>query len=90
MSRDILSISLYSLRWYGYEAFDGYLGRGSASPMRYLGDNVCVLTCPRGLDAPGPGCWILAVHRDESVVIDGLKIGCVLAKGIYFTKLISG
>lgn len=70
-----------------YGSFDGYLGQGPASSMRYLGDDVWAFTCPRGLDAPAPGDWTLTFHRDDSGAIDGFKIGCVLAKGIDFKKL---
>ncbi|KAJ5587139.1 beta-lactamase/transpeptidase-like protein [Penicillium hispanicum] len=69
-----------------YGAFDGYLGKGPANPMRYLGDDVWILACPRGLDAPGPGDWTVAFHRDESGTIAGFKIGCSLAWGIDFVK----
>ncbi|KAJ6108849.1 hypothetical protein N7512_008686 [Penicillium capsulatum] len=69
-----------------YGAFDGYLGRGPARPMRYIGGDVWALTCPRGLDAPAPGDWTLIFSRDESGAIKGFKIGCVLAKCINFVK----
>ena len=69
-----------------YGAFDGYLGHGSASPMRYLGDDVWAFTCPRGLDAPAPGDWTMVLKRDESGAVAGFKIGCWLARGIDFVK----
>ncbi|KAJ5242664.1 Peptidase S12 aminopeptidase DmpB domain C [Penicillium citrinum] len=69
-----------------YGSFDGYLGRGPASPMKYLGDDVWALTCQRGLDAPAPGDWTLAFHRNEKGSIVDVKIGCWLAKGLVFTK----
>ena len=69
-----------------YGAFDGYLGQGNATPMKYLGDDVWVLTCPRGLDAPAPGDWTIVFSRDEYDVIQGLTIGCWLARKVDFVK----
>jgi CubicO group peptidase (beta-lactamase class C family) len=70
-----------------YGEFDGYLGQGTATTMKYLGDDVWLLTCPRGLDSPAPGDWTVVFHRDESSSIVGLKIGCWLARGLDFVKL---
>ncbi|KAJ5746272.1 beta-lactamase/transpeptidase-like protein [Penicillium odoratum] len=70
-----------------YGAFDGYLGQGTATAMKYLGDDVWALCCPRGLDSPAPGDWTMVFHRDESGAIVGFKIGCWLARGIDFVKV---
>ncbi|KAJ5279192.1 beta-lactamase/transpeptidase-like protein [Penicillium angulare] len=70
-----------------YGAFDGYLGKGTITGMKYLGDDVWALTCPRGLDAPAPGDWTVVFHRNESGGIIGFKIGCWLARGIDFIKV---
>ena len=70
-----------------YGAFDGYLGKGTVTAMKYLGDDVWVLTCPRGLDAPAPGDWTIVFHRDESGAIIGFKIGCWLARGLDYIKV---
>ncbi|KAJ5970444.1 uncharacterized protein N7479_000362 [Penicillium vulpinum] len=69
-----------------YGAFDGYLGRGNATPMKYLGDDVWVLTCPRGLDAPAPGDWTIVFSRDEHNAIQGFTIGCWLARKVDYVK----
>lgn len=69
-----------------YGAFDGYLGEGPAAPMRYLGADVWVLTCPRGLDMPGPGDWTVSFRRNEDSAVDGFIIGIPLARGIVFKK----
>ncbi|KAJ5780298.1 Beta-lactamase family protein [Penicillium paradoxum] len=71
-----------------YGAFDGYLGQGNATPMRYLGDDVWFLTCPRGLDAPAPGDWTVVFHRNESNVVDGFTIGCWLARRVDFMRIV--
>lgn len=71
-----------------YGAFEGYLGKGFASPMRYLGDDVWALTCARGLDAPAPGDWTMVFHRDEKTgAVKGFTIGCWLARKLRFTKI---
>ncbi|KAJ5422329.1 Peptidase S12 aminopeptidase DmpB domain C [Penicillium cf. griseofulvum] len=69
-----------------YGAFDGYLGKGNATPMKHLGEDVWGLTCPRGLDAPAPGDWTMVFSRDESDEIQGFTIGCWLARKIEFVK----
>lgn len=71
-----------------YGAFEGYLGCGPASPMRYLGDDVWAFTCPRGLDAPAPGDWTMVFRRDNTGAIVGFRIGCWLARGLEFVKSI--
>jgi CubicO group peptidase (beta-lactamase class C family) len=69
-----------------YGSFDGYLGKGPASPMRYLGSDVWALSCPRGLDAPAPGDWTMAFSRDENKTVIGVTVGCWLARGLHFVK----
>ncbi|KXG46268.1 Peptidase S12, aminopeptidase DmpB, domain C [Penicillium griseofulvum] len=69
-----------------YGAFDGYLGKGNTTPMKHLGEDVWVLTCPRGLDAPAPGDWTMVFSRDENDQIKGFTIGCWLARKIEFVK----
>jgi hypothetical protein len=69
-----------------YGAFDGYLGQGNATPMKYLGDDVWALTCPRGLDAPAPGDWTIAFSRDDRDAIQGFTIGCWLARKVDYVK----
>ncbi|KAK9849901.1 hypothetical protein MYU51_013093 [Penicillium brevicompactum] len=69
-----------------YGAFNGYLGEGHATPMKYLGGDVWVLTCPRGLDAPAPGDWTVNFHRNEMDTVSGFTIGCWLARGIEYIK----
>ena len=68
---------------YGY--FDGFMGKGPAQVMRYIGQNVWLLLCPRGIDAPGPGTWTLVFHRngDKSA---GVTVGCWLARRLEFTR----
>ncbi|PYH49790.1 beta-lactamase/transpeptidase-like protein [Aspergillus saccharolyticus JOP 1030-1] len=70
-----------------YGEFDGYLGRGTATVMRYVGDDVWVLTCPRGLDAPAPGDWTVVFRRGEDGAVEGFTMGCWLARRVEFVKL---
>ncbi|KAJ5098220.1 Peptidase S12 aminopeptidase DmpB domain C [Penicillium argentinense] len=70
-----------------YGTFEGYLGNGPLTPMKYLGDDVWALTCPRGLDAPAPGDWTVSFYRDESGGVAGFRIGCWLARGLHFVKV---
>ncbi|KAJ5488790.1 D-aminopeptidase [Penicillium diatomitis] len=70
-----------------YGTFDGYLGKGIVTAMKYVGDDVWLLGCPRGLDASAPGDWTMVFHRNENGAITGFKIGCWLARGLDFVKL---
>jgi CubicO group peptidase (beta-lactamase class C family) len=69
-----------------YGAFDGYLGKGHATPMRYLGADVWALSCPRSLDAPAPGDWTVVLRRDVNSAVTGFTIGCWGARRIEFIK----
>ncbi|KAB8235833.1 beta-lactamase/transpeptidase-like protein [Aspergillus alliaceus] len=69
-----------------YGAFDGFLGQGPAHLMRYLGDDIWALSCPRGLDAPAPGNWTVVFKRDGHGYITSVVIGCWLARKVVFIK----
>ena len=69
-----------------YGSFDGYLGCGPATALRYLGGDVWSLACPRGLDAPAPGNWTLVVRRNDAGLVNGVTIGCWLARRLDFVK----
>ncbi|KAM0424182.1 hypothetical protein ACHAPT_010552 [Fusarium lateritium] len=68
-----------------FGAFDGFLGQGPAQLMRYLGDHIWALSCPRGMDAPAPGDWTV-VFRFEGVSVVGVTVGCWLARRLEFVK----
>lgn len=70
-----------------YGSFDGFLGKGPAHLMRYLGDDVWALACPRGLDAPAPGDWTVVFRRDINGVVTGATVGCWLARKVEFAKV---
>lgn len=70
-----------------YGSFEGFLGHGPMHLMRYLGEDIWYLTCPRGLDAPAPGDWTAVFKRNETGTIVSVVIGCWLARNVQFTRL---
>ncbi|KAJ5460332.1 D-aminopeptidase [Penicillium daleae] len=70
-----------------YGSFEGFLGHGPMHLMRYLGEDIWFLTCPRGLDAPAPGDWTVVFQRDENDAIVSIVIGCWLARNVRFSRL---
>lgn len=68
-----------------YGAFDGFLGKGPVWLMRYIGEDVWILSCPRGMDASPPGDWTLVFHRSGGAVT-GVTIGCFLGRKVEFKK----
>jgi CubicO group peptidase (beta-lactamase class C family) len=69
-----------------YGAFDGILGQGPATLMRYVAGDVWKLQCSRSLDAPSPGDWTIAANRNETGAISGFTIGCWLARGLEYVR----
>ncbi|KAF2761738.1 beta-lactamase/transpeptidase-like protein [Pseudovirgaria hyperparasitica] len=70
-----------------YASFDGFMGRGPPHLMRYLGEDVWLMACPRGMDAPAPGDWTIVVHRHENGDVEGVTIGCWLARKLEFKRI---
>lgn len=70
-----------------YGSFEGFLGHGPMHLMRYLGEDIWFLTCPRGLDAPAPGDWTVVFKRDETGAIFSVVMGCWLARNVQFDRL---
>ncbi|KAF2209043.1 hypothetical protein CERZMDRAFT_48029 [Cercospora zeae-maydis SCOH1-5] len=70
-----------------YGSFDGFLGKGPAYLMRYVGDDAWLLSNPRGMDAPAPGDWTVAFKRDNSGRVTNVTIGCWLARKNEYTRL---
>ncbi|KAE8372475.1 beta-lactamase/transpeptidase-like protein [Aspergillus bertholletiae] len=69
-----------------YGNFEGYLGQGPPHLMRYLGEDIWILSCPRGLDAPAPGNWTVVFQRDDHGHVSSVTIGCWLARKVVFSK----
>ncbi len=68
-----------------YGAFSGELGGGAMVPLLPYGPDIWLLPMPRALDSAAPGDWTLAFNRSPSGAIEGVTIGCWLARRIYFT-----
>ena len=67
--------------------FDGFLGRGPMHQMRPFAGDVWKLATPRGMDAPAPGDWTVHIRRSASGTVEGLGLGCWLARNVAFTRL---
>jgi D-aminopeptidase len=69
-----------------YGAFSGELGEGAMQPLIPYGRDRWLFPCPRALDYAAPGDWTLALERDESGAITGLRVGCWLARDIAYAR----
>ncbi|OAA52152.1 Beta-lactamase-type transpeptidase fold domain containing protein [Cordyceps fumosorosea ARSEF 2679] len=70
-----------------YGSFDGFLGKGPIHLIRPLAEDVFALACPRAMDSSPPGDWTLAARRDASGKINGVTIGCWLARKLEFVRI---
>jgi hypothetical protein len=70
-----------------YGAFSGFLGQGRMEMLERVGNDVWLLPCPRALDHTAPGDWTLAFRRDSLGRVDGITIGCWLARGIRYQRV---
>ena len=70
-----------------YGGFSGMLGAGRMELLDPVGGDVWMLPCPRALDHTPPGDWTLAFRRDESGVVDGVRVGCWLARGLGYERV---
>lgn len=70
-----------------YAAFEGFLGKGPMQPLYAIAEDIWVLPCQRGMDAPAPGDWTVVVERDAAGTITGLTIGCWLSRGLRYKKV---
>lgn len=69
-----------------YAAFEGFLGKGPMQPLYAIAEDIWLLPCQRGMDAPAPGDWTVVAERDAEGAITGLTIGCWLARGLSYKK----
>lgn len=67
--------------------FDGFLGRGPMHQLRPFAGDVWRLATPRGMDAPAPGDWTVQVQRADDGAVEGLTIGCWLARNVVFSRI---
>ncbi|MDD3443876.1 MAG: D-aminopeptidase [Zavarzinia sp.] len=71
--------------WFG--GFRGMLGTGPLMSMTPTGGDLWRLTCHRSLDAPAPGDWTVQVRRADGGAIEGLTVGCWLARNVTFARV---
>lgn len=64
--------------------FEGRLGAGPAERMYPLAPDLWTVTSRRAMDAAPPGEWTLRIRRDARGRIEGLVLGCWLARGIRY------
>lgn len=70
-----------------YAAFEGFLGQGAMQPLYAIAEDIWLLPCQRGMDAPAPGDWTVVAERDAAGVICAVTIGCWLARGLVYKKI---
>ncbi len=70
-----------------YGAFSGTLGDGRMELLDPVGADVWTLPCPRALDHTPPGDWTLAFRRDAAGRVDGVTVGCWLARGLDYARV---
>jgi D-aminopeptidase len=70
-----------------YGGFSGFLGQGRMELLESIGRDVWALPCPRALDHTPPGDWTLAFQRDASGRIEGVRVGCWLARGLNYRRV---
>lgn len=70
-----------------YGAFSGFLGQGQMELLESIGMDLWVLPCPRALDHAPPGDWTLALTRDAAGRVQGVEIGCWLARRLAYRRI---
>jgi D-aminopeptidase len=70
-----------------YGGFSGFLGQGRMEMLDPVGPDVWALPCPRALDHTPPGDWTLAVRRGQAGRIEGVEVGCWLARRILYQRV---
>jgi D-aminopeptidase len=70
-----------------YGAFSGFLGRGRMEMLDPVGPDVWTLPCYRALDHTPPGDWTLAFRRGQAGRVEGVDVGCWLARRIPYERV---
>jgi D-aminopeptidase len=52
-----------------------------------VGPDVWALPCPRALDHTPPGDWTLSFRRGAAGRVEGVEIGCWLARGLSYARV---
>jgi D-aminopeptidase len=64
--------------------FEGMLGAGPMERMYPLAHDLWAVTSRRAMDAAPPGEWTLRIHRTATGAVEGLTLGCWLARGLRY------
>ena len=70
-----------------YGGFSGFLGQGRMELLDPIGPDLWALPCPRALDHTPPGDWTLAFQRDGAGTVEGVRVGCWLARGLSYVRV---
>jgi D-aminopeptidase len=70
-----------------YGGFSGFLGQGRMELLDPVGPDVWALPCPRALDHTPPGDWTLSFRRGAAGRVEGVEIGCWLARGLSYARV---
>ena len=70
-----------------YGAFSGSLGHGRMEMLEPVGPDMWALPCPRALDHTPPGDWTLAFRRNSAGRVDGVEVGCWLARRLEYGRV---
>jgi D-aminopeptidase len=70
-----------------YGGFSGPLGQSRMEMLEPVGGDIWALPCPRALDHTPPGDWTLAFRRGPAGAVDGVTVGCWLARGLTYQRV---
>ncbi|MDZ4395799.1 D-aminopeptidase [Cypionkella sp.] len=70
-----------------FARFTGMLGSGRMERMAPAGLDVWTVATRRSMDAPAPGDWTMMIKRDTKGAIDGLILGCWLAREVVYQRV---
>jgi hypothetical protein len=68
-------------------SFEGFIGHGPVYIMRHLGKDVWALGNPRAMDSTPPGDWTIVFKRDGGGKVEGVTVGCWLARNVKYARL---
>lgn len=70
-----------------FGAFSGFLGQGAVQPLYALAPDVWLMPVRRSMDAPAPGEFTLHFSRGEDGRVEGVEVGCWLARHNRYQKV---
>lgn len=70
-----------------YGGFSGFLGQGRMELLEPIARDLWALPCPRALDHTPPGDWTLAFHRGADGGVEGITLGCWLARRLDYRRV---